>query len=289
MQKTAVFWIRDGVLIDRMPVNAVAFAVASLTFAHPNQLCHTNLTQLVNFAFATSGISCADKMRKLNSEQLPLIADVTTAADYYTKLANAAGSQCHYFEGVCNLVKQLQESCVLNFITSAVEQTVLDTWSLSAQAKPLVPYVKEILGKREGFDKGRDHFAYVQRQYGVERILYVADAIAEISTGAQLAKEFNILPVGFAHLITSEKIRQAYDLIMGELKTLPKHTNQCSAIDLSLNESELALPDQKALQKALSDANANYVASGSASQIITNLVAYFNTSGIFSKDEASHV
>ena len=257
MPKTAVFWIRDGVLIDRMPVNAVAFAVASLSHADEEAAAKTSFTALVNFAFETSGVSCGDKIRKFNHEKLPLVEDVSAAVTYYNRIAGMAAASCDYFAGAPDLVARMNSLGLMNFITSAVEQSVLDEWVESAQAKTLVPHLTEILGEREGgFSKGWDHFAYARERYGVERVLYIADAVAEISTGAQLAGEFNIVPIGFAHVITAGDIRHACQLVPS-----------CARLD----EEQLVLPDESTLVQSLKDAGAASVVSGDAGQIIGDL------------------
>lgn len=129
MQRTAVFWIRDGVLIDRMPINAVVFAIANLTHADSRISSKIDLTSLVNFAFEKSGISCVDKRRSFISENSSLVGDVTAAAGYYNELAGRAASHCSYFDDACEPVKYLQGLGVLNFITSAVERFNLDNWA----------------------------------------------------------------------------------------------------------------------------------------------------------------
>lgn len=274
MKKTAVFWIRDGVLVDRMHVNPVAFAVASLAYADPDGIGRTTMTALVNFGFATSGISCADKMHRFNRERFPLIPDVQAAAAYYNVLATEAAGHCQYFNGACQLVKTLQEAGVLNFITSAVEQSVLDTWASSASAQELVPHLTEVLGKRSGCEKGEQHFRYVREQYGVERIFYVADAVAEIADGAQFAKLLNISPIGFAHVITPAKVRLANKLVMAAHAKL--FTERASTQGMVLNECELNLPGEGALVDMLREAQAIDVVGGTASDIFKNLTAYFN-------------
>jgi phosphoglycolate phosphatase-like HAD superfamily hydrolase len=289
MPTTAVLWIRDGVLIDRMAVNAVSFAVASLSYANANVLAETNLTALVNFAFQESGISCADKMHKYNEERFPLVADVAAAAGYYTELAGDAAKYCSYFNGACELIEHLKSRGVLNFISSAVEQTVLDAWAQSEQAKPLVGHLTEILGKRsEGFNKGRDHFAHVQSRYEVNRIIYVADAVAEITTGARYAQEFNISTVGFAHVITNEKIREAHKRVLQSHSMLSEGKAPRSIDDPALDGSCLFLPDEKALLKNLQDAKATYVVSGDASTIMSRLSKHLDSCGVLPQQEVSN-
>jgi phosphoglycolate phosphatase-like HAD superfamily hydrolase len=235
---TAVFWIRDGVLIDRMPVNAVAFAVACLSHATIAPASQPPLASLINFAFQTSGISAADKMRRYNDQHERLVPDVEAAAQYYNELATAAGARCAYFDGVCELLKNLHEQhCVLNFITSAVEQSVLDEWLTSDQGKLIAPYLTETLGERgDNFRKGEPHFAYVKERFEVARIIYVADALSELTTGTQFAQQFNIINIGFANAPTATTIRHAFDLVM------IAHHHRLSNTNFQLNESQLELP-----------------------------------------------
>lgn len=277
MKKTAVFWIRDGVLVDRMHVNAVAFAAASLAHADTALVGHTNVTALINFAFATSGISCADKMHRFNAEQFQLIPDVAAAAAYYNVLATEAARSCQYFDGACDLVKALQNAGVLNFITSAVEQSVLDTWSATASGQELVPHLTEVLGKRPGCEKGEQHFRYVREQYGVEQIYYVADAVGEIANGAQLAKQLNISPIGFAHVITAPRVTLAHCLVIAAQEKLAT-THTPSPQSPALHESALTLPGDDTLVAMLKQAGATCVISGTARNIFENLADFFNAS-----------
>jgi phosphoglycolate phosphatase-like HAD superfamily hydrolase len=280
MPRTAVFWIRDGVLVDRMHVNPVAFAVACLAHADPQSIEQTTMTALVNFGFETSGISCADKMRRFNGERFHLVPDVAVAAAYYNALAGEAASHCQYFDGACELVERLKGDGVLNFITSAVEQSLLDTWALTPQGKRLAPHLTEILGKRPDCEKGEQHFKHVCQRYGVEKIFYVADAVAEIANGAQLSNQFNISPIGFAHVITPAKVRLAHKLVMDARSKLAPASGAISASDFALNETELCLPDENALTAMLKKAQATCVVGGNSDQIINNLATYFQTLGV---------
>ena len=91
----------------------------AIAHASAKQASRADLTELVNFAFATSGISCADKMKRFNSECFELIGDVPAASDYYNRLCAAAAEQCHYFKGACELLVELKDAGALNFITWA--------------------------------------------------------------------------------------------------------------------------------------------------------------------------
>ncbi len=278
MEKTAVFWIRDGVLIDRMPVNAVAFAVSSLTHSYAEARSKTNLSDLINFAFAVSGISCADKMEKFNRERFPLINDVAQASRYYNELAGRAANHCRYFDGACDLLRELKSHGRLNFITSAVDQSVLDAWADSDQGRVVVPHIEEILARRSSqFTKGRAHFAYVHERYGIEKIFYVADAVSEIATGAELSSEFNIVPVGFANLITPQKISSACQLVMKEHDNLQQSASDFPASALDLDQYALRLPGEDELVASLRDAKAKEIVTGSAGDIMANLAAYLET------------
>lgn len=80
----AIFWIRDGVLVDRMHVNPVAFAAAVLLHAGETRRA-VSLSELINFGFSASGISCADKIKLFNQKKF-LLPDhaVAAAAQTYT-------------------------------------------------------------------------------------------------------------------------------------------------------------------------------------------------------------
>lgn len=278
MQHTAVFWIRDGVLIDRMPVNAVAFAVAAARFADSP----IELASLINFAFETSGISCLDKLRKYNNEHGAVIRDVNGAADRYALVATDAAAHCEYFPGTIELVRNLHSSGVHQFITSAVDQSVLDAWADSAQGHVLKPFLTEILGKRgDSFQKGKDHFAYAAEKYAVKRILYVADARAEIVSGSQYSSEFGITPIGFASVITREKIRSAHKLVMDA--HLEKPCEPANRVSLELDENALFLPDQQALIGELKDAGAHIVCTGSFGQITFELSKTLQETGLLTE------
>ena len=263
-----------------MHVNPVAFAVAALRFADPHVATKVDLTRLINFGFATSGISCADKIKKFNLEQVPLVADVEAASRYYNLVASDAGSRCNYFPGICDLIASLKLSGALHFITSAVEQTALDAWAESQQGALLSHYITEILGQRPGFDKGKDHFAYAREQYGVEKIIYIADATPEIIAGAKYSEAFNITPVGFAHEIDAQKVREAYDLVLNfDQKQFISESDDDSFGERNpLVEADLSLPGQAALTTALKNAGAAHTVGGNCDQIVGNLRDCFEKS-----------
>ncbi len=272
LKKTAVFWIRDGVLIDRMPVNAVAFAIASLVHAE-NARNKPSLATLVNFAFETSGVSCAEKMHRFNTQCGPLVADVDAAARYYQQLADAAGQRCNYFEYACEVLQTVQSMGGLNFITSAVNQDALDRWASTEQGRLSAPYLTEILGKRsDSFTKGRDHFSYVREKYAIERMIYVADAASELATGHTLSKEFNISLIGFAPEFEKESVTAARQMVLEEMLKLSQPP--CSTADLSLDLSQLHLPGAAALKEQIQHYDAQHV-HGDPKQIMRNVLHLF--------------
>ena len=289
MQRTAVFWIRDGVLINRMPVNAVSFAFAAITYGKADVVADISLTELVNFAFQTSGISCAEKMHKFNQERLPLIDNVQEASSYYNQLAGQAAVGCSYFAGINDLLCQLRQCGALNFVTSAVEQSVLDDWSQSAQGTSLMGSIEAVLGRRQdGFVKGRPHFAYALQNYGIRKIYYVADAVSEIANGTGLAQEFNIFPVGFANVICGADVERAYQLVLATQLSLvsararvaseQSKLEQLIAGQSALNQAQLQLPNAETLSHSLTAAGAVHVVQGATDTIVTALADYFAAS-----------
>ena len=278
---TAIFWIRDGVLIDRMPVNAVAFAFACMNQRQSVESTGATLTDLINFAFATSGISCAEKMRKFNAENQLCIPDVQAATEFYNNLSAEAGGRCQYFAGALELLQRSCEVGVLNFITSAVEQTVLDRWSVSDQGRSVTPFLTEILGWRSPeFCKGVGHFKYAREHYGIERIIYVADAVAEIASGSQHSQDYDVVPIGFAHLITQDKIMHALTLVSEAYAGIEHRPWQHNL----LQPERLVLPDQSDLDRTLTNAGAVHLVSGSGEKIMGDL-ADLLTATVFKLDD----
>ena len=84
-KQAAVMWIRDGVLINRMPINAVAFAYAYFLSAPPAEQESLRLADLVNFAFAQSGISCLEKMTLRRSRLDATLHLIKTSVELSTK------------------------------------------------------------------------------------------------------------------------------------------------------------------------------------------------------------
>ncbi|MFA6565694.1 MAG: hypothetical protein WCT48_03040, partial [Candidatus Paceibacterota bacterium] len=218
-KKTAVVWIRDGVLVNRMHINPVAFAFASWLHILPEGRTFI-LGELINFGFAKSGFSAKEKMEMFNLEKgTAVIANLEKAAADYNTIATEAARQADFFPGMVELLKELTGIGVLNFITSAVNQDMLDEWRKNdAKGKIISPYLAEILGTRPNFTKGRDHFAHIAEKYQAGKIFYVADAVSEIETGKKFAKDFNIIPVGFAHVITAKDVMKGVELVRDVLK-----------------------------------------------------------------------
>jgi hypothetical protein len=270
LPKTAIFWIRDGVLIDRMAVNAVAFAFACLC-NQDSENSLVSLASLVNFAFDMSGVSCAEKINRLNNTDSKIGFDLSAAVDFYNYLASAAALHCDYFSGAKQLLEKTKELGCLNFISSAVDQAVLSDWGASDQAWIVLPFLTEILGWRSAdISKGRGHFNYVFKNYDVERIIYVADAVAEIADGHKNSDEFGVLPIGFANIITPEAVAKAFDLVLEVFLAIPNLPSG----DLSpftLEFDKLILPDQVELEGSLKNAGATYIVGGPPEDIMSNL------------------
>jgi phosphoglycolate phosphatase-like HAD superfamily hydrolase len=289
MPNTAVLWIRDGVLIDRMHINPVAFAFAVSVFSTPDRRLNTTLEDLINFGFEKSGLSCADKMRLYNSEREDILMDVETAAGYYNVLASEAATVAKYFTGAAELLRDLQSAGVQNFITSAVEQDVLDTWSHSQQGLTIAPYLTEILGKRHNFSKGRDHFEYVSRVLGNQKIYYVADATAEIQTGKEYSQDYNIAPIGFGNVITVDRVLEAVKLVSQALIEcgIGKIPFPISVQEIQVDGVKISLPTEHEASITLCKAGAESVITGTKAKIMQNLRRYFEERSLLQPSAAS--
>lgn len=280
-------WIRDGVLINRMPINAVAFAYAYFLSAPAAEQESLTVTSLVNFAFAQSGISCLEKMILRRSseaatvhsidEPVASVFDFDAAVRLYNALATEAACSASYFDGAIETLAWLKTCRASNFITSAVEQEVLDAWAQSPQGRLICGrpgLMTEILGRRPSFCKGRDHFKYVSDWLSgtvshpepelVKTIYYVADAVSEIKQGRQYSSEFSIVPIGFAHHIDSAQVLTAAALVKASLEKLVASgaivvNSSSSSERLALDESQLELPSAAALEASLRQAGAAQV------------------------------
>jgi hypothetical protein len=276
----AITWIRDGVLVNRMHINPVAFAMTYWLFTKPAGRKHLGLEQLINFGFAKSGMSCAEKITLFHAEcghstkEFPTAVD--RAAAFYNDLSAAMALSCTYFAGAVDLVKRLHNKGTLNFITSAVEQDVLDRWAQTEVGQELSPYLTEILGQRPGFVKGRDHFAHVAERAQGGLIYSVADAPLEIAVANSLSREFNIVPIGFAHAIDKQDVMRAvaraHKLIANpSLKwaVAPPYTIKHFEVDVA--EDLIYLPDIVQIVDALQAAGAAFVVLGEAHVIMGGL------------------
>src|SRR3989339_620125 len=96
----AVAWIRDGVLVNRMHINSAALAFASLRHIAPENKNNSDLlAELINFGFAKSGYSAAEKMRLYNLGAKNTINDTEKASEDYNRIAAKAAESAEYFPG----------------------------------------------------------------------------------------------------------------------------------------------------------------------------------------------
>jgi phosphoglycolate phosphatase-like HAD superfamily hydrolase len=268
-------WIRDGVLVERMHVNPVAFAFAALSFAEEHADTPA-IEELIQFAFEKSGVSFAEKLQLYNQEVRPLVDSIESAAQYYNVLATEAAKACHPFPGAVEFLADLKSRGTHNFITSAVEQDVMDTWARSSDGEPLAKQLTEVLGRRTNFSKGRDHFAYVFREYTPQHIFLIADAPAEMKMGRELASEFPIINVGFGNQIDRAKVAEGFTLVRNAWSILNRaghaHTGDINVADIhQLQLDRLQLPTRTQLVKLLHGAGANAMVTADSSQLFTSL------------------
>lgn len=278
MSQTAVMWIRDGVLIDRMPINAAAFGCASWLFAPAESRKPGILESLVSFAFEKSGFSCAAKILMYNAQRENIVGDVEAAAALYNVIASAAGNSAQYFNGAIELLNDLKGNGVHNFVSSAAEQSVLDEWLQGPQGRQIADSLRETLGKRQRFSKGKDHFKHVSES-GCHRIFYVADALSEVRTASAHSHEYNISPIGFANEITTERVLDAIELVRQELAKLdraqlPQSTDEL--LGLKVDASKVVCPDPVANRRGLQAEGAIEVIEGDRDNLMPNLRKYFD-------------
>lgn len=279
MPGSAIMWIRDGVLVNRMHLNPVAFAFAFWLFTPPEKRARLTIERLINFGFTKSGFSCADKMFLFNQEHDNALTNVDAAAGFYNELATIAAESCSYFEGAVDLLADLQKVGAYSYITSAVEQEVLDKWAQSPQGKMISPKLMEILGRRPNFFKGTDHFEYVSDTVKPDCIYYVADAVSELLTVLANKERFKIISIGFSYCIDKPQVMEAVALVKKTLAGFPQ--NEIPYPDeIEVDESRLQVPEEYQLADSLRGAGADYVAGGDSHEIFANLRKYFTDSGL---------
>lgn len=282
MATKACIWIRDGVLINRMHVNAVAFAACYWLFVEPGQRSNTSLEELISFGFEKSGYSCLEKMQFFNLEKIDLLKEAEAAAAFYNKLAQSAGSKCQFFNFAPELLSRLSSEGVKNYITSAIEQEVLDQWSASAQGLVVNDSLTEILGKRENFVKGPDHFKYISDRVGGGSLYYVADAVSEILIASRYAEQYNISCVGFAYHINHKAVEEAFEIVKTALSDFLNISDLPYGSDLSHPHfSKVNLPDQMQTVESLRNAGAKVVVTGNAENIMANLAVKLNSMSVY--------
>src|SRR3989338_6227622 len=132
-ENIAIVWIRDGVLVDRMPENAVAFALASLQNIHPDLKGDICIEDMINWAFEKSGVSAAEKMRLFNEKKVDIIRDIPNAEVYYNALVSEVEGSLEYFDGSVELLSDLKKRGAKNYITSTIAQEILDRWIQTTQ------------------------------------------------------------------------------------------------------------------------------------------------------------
>lgn len=252
MQKPpAITWIRDGTLIDRMPENAAAFGAIVHQHFSIESGRNFSIEGAINWAFQHSGVSAAEKMRCLNESGLGRVEDVEEAARDYAVLAEELGAKVDYFEGAQALIVELAQKGFRQYITSAISQEILDEWAKTPQGSQIADHV-EMLGDGPKGKKGEGHFNWIREQ-GAGRIYAVADAVAEI----QAARAHADVAVGFAHVITPERVGEAFQKVRGE----------------TIETSRLKLPTEGELIEMLKRAGATHVVAGTRREMMGKLRA----------------
>lgn len=279
MPGAAIMWIRDGVLVNRMHLNPVAFAFSYWFFTPPERRARLSIERLINFGFTKSGFSCADKMFLFNQENDDALTDVDAAAGFYNELATVAAESCSYFDGAVELLDDLHKAGVYSYITSAVEQEVLDKWAQSAQGKLISPKLMEILGRRPNFFKGTDHFEYVSDTVKPDVIYYVADAVSELLTVLANKERFKIVSIGFSYCIDKPQVMEAVSLVKKTVAGFPPESIPYFE-ELSVDENKLKVPEEYQLADSLRGAGADHVAGGDAGEIFSGLRRYFVECGL---------
>lgn len=276
MTKKAVVWIRDGVIVNRMHLNAVAFAICAAAHSKKTESLslRLRLADLISFAFEKSGNSCLDKLVLYNRERGHFVEDETLAVASYNSLTSRMPTD--FFQGMETLLTELHANGIENFISSAVEQSELDSWAESEQGKRIAPYITELLGRRKNFSKGRDHFQHIYEVHGCKEVCFVADADMEIQSGRALKGEFNLTNIGFCNIISQESIDQAFVCLKALVAESP--SDRFAVIEeVDLLPPIAGLRDAEQLKQALKAAGADYLVTAKSHELSNTLRQTFTS------------
>lgn len=270
----ATAWIRDGVLVERMHVNPCAFALSYLSLGEKISglpLQASSLTDLVQFAFDTSGLSCSDKaLAYARQKQIDLSEQsLLKLTETYNDIAARAALSCRYFPGAASLLQKLSQGGCKNFITSAVSQPVLDKWLETDLAIEISPYLYEVLGERPHMQKGEGHFRHIAEIVKGEPIYYIADAPLEIAQALPFHMSLGVETIGFANQIDNAKVQEGFQLALAAALNGNLEPDFFSAIK-DLKPAQINLPDSR---QSLQKAGAHHIVSAPADIIFAQLNA----------------
>ena len=231
-------------------------------------------------------MSCAEKIDLYNRECQKTACDPDSTVSFYNEIATEAAKEAKYFDGATELLKDLKSGGNANFITSALEQELLDRWLKTPQGEQIANSLSAVLGKRGDFTKGRSHFQHVA-QLGYGKIYYVADAVFEISTSAKLANEFEIVPIGFGNEIASQTVYDAVQIVSAavlrrkhELNLSEHGETIIHELTTNLEAVKAKLVEPKTDPKLLAEAGAQVVIKGEKSTLMRHLRQYFESQNL---------
>lgn len=268
----ATAWIRDGVLVERMHVNPCAFALSYLSLGEKLSglpLQASSLTDLVQFAFETSGLSCRDKgLAYAQHKQVTLSEQsLLKLTETYNDIAARAALSCRYFPGAVDLLQKLSQGGCKNFITSAVSQAFLNKWLETDAAKEISPYLYEVLGERAQMQKGQGHFRHIADIVKGEPIYYIADAPLEIAQALPLHLSLGVETIGFANQIDNAKIQDGFHIALAAALRSNLDQEFLHAVK-HLQPAQINLPDAR---QSLQKAGAHHLVSAPADTIFAQL------------------
>lgn len=285
--RTAVAWIRDGVLVDRMAENAIIFALSchsQLSGRFKGSLS-MNLERLVQWFFDNSGVSVRRKLEKLNklNKKEPVVSGVEEAIESYHTLSRILDSELYTFEGAIELLRDLAQSGIRSYISSAIGQDELDEWARTNAGRQISPY-STLLGDKGNCKKGKGHFKHMHFQ-GTHTVYYVADAIKEVHMAARIKGKRNIPTiniVGFGNVITPERVDLAWTRVCEYIRR-GRYVPLISATRKAFDTNYLTLPTAHLLADKLVNVGASVIITGTQETIMPNLRHYFVEQGLLEK------
>lgn len=198
MKKVAIFDF-DGTIVDSMNTFAdIASKVLNKYFGTP-------IKEARHQYFATSGLPFFEQVELLH----PKDARNKSAADEYESTKKESYFSHKKFDDIDDSLSFLKKKNVMTVVSSNNFQNLVDELVEKLRLK-----FDLVLGWRENFSKGRNHFEYARKNFGCDKseMVFVGDSLKDFDR----AKEYGIDFIGKTGTFT----RHDFDGYSGDIRVI---------------------------------------------------------------------